>query len=204
MCGFLNFLCRCIVPGRVFLHGLYSHVLPKLKPHHHLKITGEMKMDLQMWQQFLLHPSIFCRPFADFKTSNTAVEINLYTDAVKSANCGAGGVCHNQWFFVGWTQKFLIQKDPSIEYLELYAVTAGVLLLLHKYPDHKIVLFCNNQSVVTMINSNTSSCRNCMLLLRIIVLHSLKTNTLVRAKYVKSKLNSRADAISRRRFDLFK
>ena len=41
---------------------------------------------------------------------------------------------------------------PSIEYLELYAVTAAVLTWIHQFKNRRIILFCDNQSVVDMIN----------------------------------------------------
>ena len=47
LCGILNFLCRCVVPGRAFLRRLYV-TNAKLKPHHHVKITEENKLDLRV------------------------------------------------------------------------------------------------------------------------------------------------------------
>ena len=54
LCRFLNFICRAIVPGRAFTRRLYVHLVGNnLKPHHHIKITGEMKVDLRFWSEFL-------------------------------------------------------------------------------------------------------------------------------------------------------
>ena len=40
ICGFLNFLCRCITPGRAFTRRLYSYTAgDKLKPHHHIRLN---------------------------------------------------------------------------------------------------------------------------------------------------------------------
>ena len=50
--GFLNFLCKCIVPGRAFLTRLYACIASNLKPHHHIRINAEMKSDLEMWLHF--------------------------------------------------------------------------------------------------------------------------------------------------------
>ena len=76
VCGFLNFLGRAIVPGRAFTRRLYPQgKLNLLKPHHHLRITQEMRLDMQMWMQFLNHQSIFCRPFMDFTKFWSAEEI---------------------------------------------------------------------------------------------------------------------------------
>ena len=49
ICGFLNFLGKCVIPGRVFTRRLYVYTSnTKLLPHHHIRITGEMKADLEM------------------------------------------------------------------------------------------------------------------------------------------------------------
>ena len=135
ICGFLNFLSRCIVPGLVFTRHLYGGLrnLDKLKPHHHIRLTWENKLDLHMWLQFLNHPSVFCQPFADFSKTIPSLEVDLYTDASGSLNLGCGGVSDNEWLHVSWDKHFLREAEPSIEYLELYALTVGVLLWLPKY-----------------------------------------------------------------------
>ena len=57
LCGILNFLCRCIVPGRAFVRRLYITTTLSdgklLKPHHHIKITEENRLDLLVWKEFL-------------------------------------------------------------------------------------------------------------------------------------------------------
>ena len=59
LCGVLNFLCRCVVPGRAFLRRTYSLVAnSKLKPHHHVNITVETKHDMKIWEHFLTPNSL--------------------------------------------------------------------------------------------------------------------------------------------------
>ena len=103
-----------------------------------------------------------------------------------------------------WDPSFIEQEDPSIEYLELYAVLAMVLNWLHRFQNSRIILFCNNQIVVAMINNTTSSCPNCLILIRELVLHSLCPNVRVFVKYVPSKQNKQADYLSRLRISDFK
>ena len=168
--GFLNFLCRCVVPGRAFTRQIYSLIDPKLKQHHHVNITGELIMHLRVWKQFLAHPTVFCCPFSDFSSEVNANDINLSTDASKNHFLGAGGCCYDKdWFFVGWDPIYIIDQDPSIEYLELYAVTS-------------------------------SSCRNCMILIRLI---GLKWNVVVKARYIKSWDNEKSFPNPRCKFELF-
>ena len=203
VCGLLNFLCRCVVPGRAFTRRLYSLTEGNnLKPHHHVKIT-EMRLDLAVWESFLSFPGVFCRPFLDFKEFHVN-EINMYSDASRAVDKAFGAYCNEQWTFGCWRDGFSGDVLPSIEYLELYGVTVAVLLWLHKFRNKRIVLFCNNESAVHMINNSSSSCKNCMVLIRIITLHSLLYNVRVYAKHVKSKDNGTADSLSRLQFHRFR
>ena len=203
LCGFLNFLNRCIIPGRAFTRRLYANIKPSLQPHHHLPVTGEMKADLRVWQQFINHPSAFCRSFADFSNAIPIQITDFHTDASRKFLLGGGGVCRNQWFFVPWDPLFMVKAQPSIEYLELYALAIGFMLWADRFANSRIFVFCDNTAVISMVNTSSSRCRNCMVLIRLIVLQSLKHNVLLRVKYISSKSNDRADAISRRKFDLF-
>ena len=95
------------------------------------------------------------------------------------------------------------RADPSIEYLELFAVTVGVKLWIHRFANKEIFLFCDNMSVVHMLNRSSSKCKNCMVLIRIITLHSLIFNVKIRAKHVLTGDNGIADALSRLNLDRF-
>ena len=79
LCGFLNFLCRCIVLGRAFTRRLYASLAANenLKAHHHMRISGEIKLDMRMWMQFLDQPTVFCRPFMDFSKTWSAKELDF-------------------------------------------------------------------------------------------------------------------------------
>ena len=92
ICGFLNFLGRCVIPGRAFTRRLYAYTAnDKLKPHHHIRVNAEMREDLRMWLAFLNHPSVFCRPFLDYSRILVANEIDMFSDA--SGRIGMGAIC---------------------------------------------------------------------------------------------------------------
>ena len=201
--GFLNFLCRAVVPGRVFTRRLYYSCVGLKKPHHHTRITADLRADLEMWLTFLSHPSAYCRPFFDFSADLKADKVNFYTDASRNFDLGAGGVCEQSWFYVQWDRTFMEENQPSIEYLELYAVAVGVLNWVHRYQNRRIILFCDNISVVYMINRSTSTCSHCLKLIRLIVLYGMRFNTRVFANYVNTKANALADSLSRLNFKKF-
>ena len=202
ICGFLNFLGRCVVPGRAFTRRLYTYTSGNLKPHHHMRVNNEMRMDLEMWKTFLEHPTAFCRPFLDFNDTLKADDIYFYTDA--SGRIGMGAINDEQWMIQMWEQSFLDKFKPNIQYLELYALVAAVLQWIHKYSNRKVALFCDNKNVQSAVNDSSTSCKYCMRLIRILVLHCLKANVKVKVNYVKSKDNTLADALSRGQIDLFK
>ena len=124
-----------------------------------------MKLDMRVWQKFLAHPAVFSRPFADFLVESMAVDLDLYTDASQNFDLGCGGYCGKQWCFIGWDRAFMGGFQPSIAYLELYAVLVAVTLWIPQFKNSRVALFCDNEAAVNMINNTTSSCCKCMVLL---------------------------------------
>ena len=206
LCGFLNFLCRCIVLGHVFTRRLYSVLggLPstakdgksiKLKPYHHVQIKEENCKDLEVWGRLLEHPGVYCHSFTDFGCVSTAQDIFMYSDA--SGKLGFGALCGTSWMYGAWDKDFVKKQNPSIEYLELIALTAGVIQWICRFANRHVCLFCDNISVVHMLNNTTSTCWNCMLLLRLVTLEAMVRNVKISAKYVTSKDHFLSDALSR-------
>ena len=207
LCGYLNFLCKAVIPGRVFTRRLYTFTSIKgktLKEHHHVWVNAEMHKDLGMWLEFLKSPNAYARPFADYDDSITAKDIDFYTDATKNKLLGFGGICGSFWMSYSWPDPdWIEEKDPSIEYLELYAVVAGVLSWINHFAGSKVLLHCDNESVCYMIENNSANCKNCMYLLRLLILEGLKYNTRFESKHVDGSANYFADFLSRHRMDDF-
>ena len=199
--GFLNFLGKAVVPGRAFTRRLYAHQTLVNRKHHHIPVNREMKLDLKCWLAFLEMDEVCSRPFFHFQESTP---VDMSTDASRNAYLGAGGTFNGQWFILQWDELFMLENEPSINYLELYAVTIGILLWIQHFQNCAIQIKCDNMSVVHMINNNSSKCRNCMVLIRLIVLHSLKVNVKVTVTYIPSKRNKYPDHLSRLRYRQFR
>ena len=203
VCGHLNFICKCVIPGRAFTRRLYRATSKAKLSHHRIRINGNIRADLEMWLKFVQHPSIFCRPFLDFNDTVTADEILMYSDASRNFKLGAGGYCGGSWFVLKWDEYFMDRNNPSIAYLELYAVTICIVNWIHRFSNRRVILFCDNMSVVYMLNKNTSSCPKCLVLIRLIVLQSMIFNVRVFAKHVTSKQNLISDLLSRNKMQRF-
>ena len=67
------------------------------------------------------------RPMVDLSVMHTAEEIFFYSDASANQDLGFGCVYQNQWIFERWEPGFVASKKPSIEYLELFGLCAGIL-----------------------------------------------------------------------------
>ena len=205
LCGILNFLCRCIVPGRAFVRRLYINTTVNgkpLKPHHHVKITEETRLDLTVWKQFLSHPDSFYRPFIE-TVSIDAEQIDMYSDASGNYRLGFGAYCGPEWTYGQWDYEFCSRNKPSIEYLELFGVLVAVLNWIKIFENRRIILFCDNEAVVNMINGSSSKCKNCMVLIRLLTAESIIRNVRIIARHVGTKQNGKADALSRLDFGRF-
>ena len=117
LCGFLNHLCKCMVPGRAFTRRFYVYTAGNLLPHHHINVNREMKSDLNMWLSFLKDPSVYSRPFADFSLTKTAEDLFWYTNASKIPRLGFGGIFNKNWFCQRWQDNddqgnFIIDENP--------------------------------------------------------------------------------------------
>ena len=218
LCGFLNFLCKSIYLGHAFTRRMYAkysnvihlHGTPqnareyKVKQHHHVMIDSQFKLDCEVWIQFLSNSDIqrvVNKPMIDFanKKEDDSVEIGFYSDASAAKQLGCRAILKNRWIKAKWNEHFITDCKPSIEYLELFALTAGVLAWenCEEMKDRKIRLHCDNQAVVQMVNNLTSSCKNCMVLIRILILNGLLANRKLSAVYVRTCDNGLADALSR-------
>ena len=141
-------------------------------------------------------PEVVARPFMDF-SEVTAEEIDMFSDASRNFSLGFGAYCGTEWCYGQWDEKFMIRNKPSIEFLELFGVVVAVLNWLKFFRNRRICLFCDNEAVVAMINSTASKCKRCMVLLRLVVLEGMVQSVRVSARYVSSKDNGKADALSR-------
>ena len=168
----------------------------------------EFRQDCNMWLQFLKHANsnkkLLCRPFIDFESIEvTSKDLNFYTDASKNKKLGFGAVYRNHWTFRIWENGYIDKYNPSIEYLELYALCVRVFCWGKELQNTRVTIFCDNQAVVQMVNNTTLSCKNCMYLIRMLVLDNITYNRCLFAKYVKSSDNGLADALSRQEFSRF-
>ena len=225
LCGYLNFLGKAIFPGRTFtrrMYAKYSKVLNidesstsmnsreyKLKQFHHVRLDAEFKADCITWLNFLQGDlaKIVNRPMVDlFGLVRTATDVVFCSDASANKLLGFGCIFNRRWIQAFWPKNFIQDQKPSIEYLELFALMAGILTWErdNDLNNCRISIFCDNQAVVQIVNNGSSSCKNCMKLLRLITLSGLQFNRRLMAKFVPTKQNEITDALLRGQWKHFR
>ncbi len=192
--GTLNFACKVIAPGRAFLRRIINLTRGVSKPHHHVRLTNGFRDDVYMWQTFLRDwngTSLFLNSFWENSTT-----LSLYTDA--SGTLGFGGIHKNQWFQGTWLpNQTLDTKNISIDWQELYAIVVASYIWGNLWAQKRILFYCDNLGVVSIINSKRSKCSRIMDLVRALTLQTLKHNFFFKALHVPGHHNDIADSISR-------
>ena len=170
----LNFLCRGIFTGRAFtrrMYAKYAKMTDKktgiLKQHHHICIDKEFRDDCSVWLQFLRSDviSVVNRPYVDFASSTIAEELQFFSDALLNSSLGFGARFDREWTYAQWPCDFITVCKSSIEYVELYALVLTAYVWSHKLSNRRVIVYCDNESVMYMVNDSMSSCANCMILL---------------------------------------
>lgn len=207
LAGYLNFLTRAIFAGRTFTRRIYAKfssytdgrgIKKQLKPHHHVRLDSELRFDCEVWLVFLENftQATVCHPMVDF-SGNAPTCLNFYSDTSAAEHLGFGAIYKNDWLFMQWEPQYIKNNSQSIEYLELLALMAAILTWGAKPElcNTRFQIFCDNMAVVNMVNNSSSSCSNCMYLLRLLVLNNLVYNRRAFVKHIKTRDNVLSDAL---------
>ncbi|KAK3108908.1 hypothetical protein FSP39_018419 [Pinctada imbricata] len=201
--GSLNFFSKAVPNARAFNRRFYDATIGVTKPHHHIKLTNEIKDDMNMWLEFL-EKFNGVRILHDQEWFGNDV-INLYTDSSGNQNLGCGGYCDGSWFYWQWPNDWEEPVFKEMTFLELVPILLAVKVWGMTYlKNKKIIMHVDNQALVSVINRQSSKSKTVMKLVRAMVLYLLKFNILFRAQHIFGKQNNVADALSRKQFELFR
>ena len=194
--GVLNFACSVIQPGRAFLRRLINLTMHVSSSQTHIFLTDETKKDMKMWQKFLISfngKSIFLNE--TFLSSHT---LELHTDAAQSL--GYAGIYKDRWFNGVFPPEW---QKLNIMTLEFYPIILAIYVWGPLRQNHSILFFTDNESLVSVINKQTSRDDDVMKMVRFMVLQCLNLNILFKAKHIPGKKNVLADHLSRLQVNQF-
>ena len=155
-----------------------------------------------MWKIFLSKWN-GCSFFVE-STPTPAQNLELYTNAVGSI--GFGGYFQGKWLQGHWPPNTQLnqQQGISIEWQELFPIVVACAIWHPLLARKRLQFWCDNLSVVSIINSGHSKIPRIMDLVRRLVLLSMQHNFVVRARHVPGVSNAIADALSRFQMQRFR
>ena len=194
--GLLNFTCSVVLPGRAFLRRLIDLTRGIRRPHFKIRLNKDAKSDLIVWLSFLeqYNGRTF---FLDERMSASRYEIT--SDAAGSK--GYGALFKTHWFYGSWPESW---QSLNITVLELFPIVIALHIWGDQLADKCVTFVTDNAALVDIINKQTSKHKIVMILIRDMVLTTLKFNIFFTARHLPGKLNERADLISRFQIERFK
>ena len=201
--GKLSFFSRAIRSSRAFLRRFYDAMVPLKKPHHRLIINAELRQDLQLWL-------IFLEDYNGLSYIQDEVWLNsqclqLFSDSCGTASLGCGCYFAGKWAFYQWPEKWCNQKILlDITFLEMVPVLLAIQLWGRELSRKRIVLYIDNEALVSVLNRQSSKSKRLMNLVRKFVLLSMQLEIVFKAVHISTKYNSIADSISRMQWTRFR
>ena len=190
--GSLQFVSKAVPPGRAFLRRLINLTVGLRHPSHRVRINNESKEDLRMWSKFL--SSCNGATIIPDQVWSCNGDLQLFTDA--SGSIGFAGYFQGQWFQGRWPDSILV-LSPSIAWMEFFPIMVAVSVWGRELAGKRVMFRTDNQSVVAILNKQSSQCKRIMRLVRHFVLTCLKWNVTFRATHIPGIINEIADSLSR-------
>ena len=202
LAGKLNFICKAVPAGRPFIANVYR-AFQGIPQHHHVQLRGEILTDLRMW-------CIFIQTFRGWQQIisseiKEAAALELYADTSGNPQLGWGAYLPTQglWMFQQWDTQWFQEFQPSIDFLELYALLAGLVTWAQHFIDKTIIFRSDNTPTVYALTNKSSSSRQMLKLLRYLTFFCMINNITIKALHISGKKNIICDLLSRLKLQAF-
>ena len=185
--GKLQFIARCVRPGRIFLARLINWLKTTTRGKK-TKVMTEAKLDIQWWSRFMEKYngiSIIWLQEVPQPDCLIATDANL---------TGLGGTMSQQYF----RAKFPISwRKKNIATLELLAVLAGLRIWANQLEGKYFWIHVDNEAVGTILNTGASKDPQLQSLLREIAYIAATKQFVIKAKHISGVSNRVPDWLSR-------
>ena len=188
--GKLAFVSKCIRPGRLFL----THILDTLRSlrrnQHRFKLSAEFRKDIRWWMRFInVYNGVSFIPTQLWSVPNSIFS----TDACLT---GCDGMSFEQYFHVEFPPEVLL-RFTAIHLLETLAIVIALRLWGCHWRGLRIMVYCDNFSVVSSLNSGRIQDKLLVVCLRDIWFLATVHEFEIRACRLPSYKNRGADLLSR-------
>ena len=191
MVGKLAFIASCVRPGRLFVSRLLDFMrgMPQVGK---FCMTEEFRKDLMWWKEFLPHYN----GVSMMALENWSLPDEVFATDACLSGCG-GWFCERQEFFHTEFPEALVRKDLSINALELLTVVVAAKIWGRHWKGKRIVVHCDNEVSVTVMNTGRSHNAFLQSCLRELEFTAAKHEFEVRGNHIPGIENRIPDALSR-------
>ncbi|KAI8503309.1 hypothetical protein Bbelb_191300 [Branchiostoma belcheri] len=190
--GKLHFLGSCVRPGRLFVSRMILLLRRYSDRHQRLSIDCEFRKDLLWWSTFLpCYNGVSLIP----RTGWTEPDAVFSSDACLT---GCGGFLHSTGeYFHATFPPSVLASNPCINSLELLSILVCARLWGKHWAGSRIVVMCDNEASVTVLNSGRSRSPFLQTCLRNLWLCAAVGQFELRAIHIPGLENRLADHLSR-------
>ena len=192
----MSFCSRTIPSSRSFLRRFYDLMLYAKRPCHRIRLSGEVKSDIQLWLKFIekFNGQLF---FPDRVWTSDEI-LKLFTDSSGSPDLGCGAYFAGKWAQLRWPHSWKTTNlIKNMSFLELVPVVLSIFLWVHLLGNKKVLFHIDNLALVSIVNKRSSKVKNIMKLIQPFVLLSMIHNVQFKAVYIPSAKNEISDSLSR-------
>ena len=130
---------------------------------------------------------------------STAAELEFWSDALDTS---MGAYFQGAWIYQAFEGPHLALAENSINWRELYAVVTAIATWADRLSGKRVIIHCDNSSIVQIINKGSSRNANIMQLVRILFFYVCSVQCGVQG--LSTEANEIADVISRGQWERFR
>ena len=196
--GKLTFVSKVVKSGRTFVRRMIELSKHVKHLHHRIRLNTEFRKDVEWWIHYLPRWNGVGMMVAQQWLSS--VDLCLFTDA---SNIAIGAYFQGEWFIERFEGENSYVATMSINWRELYALVKAAATWASKLANKNVLFYCDNISVVYILQSGTSKVPAKMDLVRSLFFVCANNNIVCSATYINTLENSIADALSRENMEAF-
>ena len=190
--GKLNFACNTVRAGRVFVSKIIN-LLKEASPSEPIRLSDEFRKDLSWWDKYMTtFDGVSIIPNYTWSRPDTVIA----TDSCLVA-CGGWNENNREFWHLKFPDCYNGRKDININEKEAMAVMVGLKIWKDSIRNCSVLMHCDNQCTVDVINKGRASNRITQDLLREICFISASANAWIKMVFRPGVDNRIADFCSR-------
>lgn len=194
--GKLNFVAKCVRPGRAFMNRMFDALAEWPHDRREYELSVDLLMDIHWWEVFLpRYSGVSLVPPNHWMEVDSIIE----TDACLSG-CGGINYILREYFHTKFPEEVL-RDSKSINDLELVGIMIALKVWGQRLKGMRVKIHCDNQVSVYAMNSSRLKARQLQAIKREIAMLAALGDFEVSTLHIDGNENRNADDLSRWHLD---